>query len=147
MTPHPTHKLALIASNRIARAEEVGRALQVAGENIYSLARIVTKTLPSVEREADEFHDFLGEPLPAHLKDALDRELWSWRALQESLALYEQSEPTAADAARYVTSVRRFLGYQHDLICLEATMLQTCLIEPYRKRLTELAILMREVPL
>jgi hypothetical protein len=114
---------------------------------VYCLEAIINTTLPAVEREAAEFRDYLGESLPPHAKDALDREIASWRLLGDSLDLYRLSDPTDEDAARYVTSVRRFLGYQHDLVRLEAEMLQSCLSRHYRQHVHALAALMSQVPL
>lgn len=147
MTAFPSHKLSRLTTTRNARADTINTAIQIAGENIYCLDAIINTTLPAVEREAEEFRDYLGEPLPAHANDALDREITNWRLLRDSLDLYRLSDPTDEDAARYVTSVRRFLGYQHDLVRLQAEMLQSCLSRHYREQVHALAALMSQVPL
>ena len=147
MTTFPAIKLARLAANRSARADTINDAIQIAGENVYCLEAIIAKTLPVVEREAEEFRDYVGESLPPHAKDALDREIACWRLLRDSLDLYRLSDPTDEDAARYVTSVRRFLGYQHDLVSLEAEMLQSCLVYHYRQHVDSLSALMSKVPL
>jgi hypothetical protein len=147
MTAYPTQKLTTIMHKRQARAATVREAMRTTGENVYRLEALINTTIPQVEREADEFRDYLGEPLPPHAKDALDLELANWHRLKESLELYRLSDPNDADAIAYVRNVRQFLTYQHDLVLLEAELLHSCLVHHYHHLRNDLALRSAQVPL
>lgn len=147
MTYFVPEKLARIAATISVRAEYVEHAQRATSENIYSLERIINTALPLAYRQIAEFEDYLGEPMPPHLHDALSTEIGFWERLQESFADYREAEPNSHDEALYTKNVRQFLALHHDVVTLAEEIVTSCLVDHYTKALEALRAAASQVPL
>lgn len=147
MTHFIPQKLATIGATIGVRAEYVEHAQRATSENIYSLERIISTALPLAYRQIAEFEDYLGEPMPSHLHDALLTEIGFWERLRESLADYREAEPNSHDEALYAKNVRQFLALHRDVVMLAEEIVTSCLSEHYTKTLDALRYAASQVPL
>lgn len=147
MTYFANQKLAWITAAVSTRAEYVRQAQRATSENIYTLEQIITTALPQACQQLEEFEDYVGEPMPAHLHDAITTEIRCWKRLEDSLRDYRASDPNEHDAIIYAKHVRQFLSIQHDLVELTEELLNSCLVEHYTKTLAALRQQASEVPL
>ena len=147
MTYFTKEKLARTTAIIATRAEYVLEAQRATSENIYTLERIINTALPLAHRQLAEFEDYLGEPMPRHLHEAITTEIMFWERLQESLLDYHEAEPNGHDEVIYARSVRQFLVLHHDLLQLTQELVNSCLVEHYTKTMDALRAAAARVPL
>lgn len=131
MTAFVREKLTYIAAQRAARREQTHRLYVLAGENVYTLDRLLRNTRDIAVYERNAFADYFGEQLPGHARDALDVEIQGWERLEESLDQFREAEPNSKDLSEYSRNVQRFLAIQMDILRLEEELVQSCLVAHY----------------
>lgn len=128
-----TNKLLELAARRSVRTEYV-RAGQRALDNIYAIEHIVRPALPLAREEQRDFRDTFGEPMPHHLRYALEAEITLWERLHQGLTTLRERTATDQLIDDYTRRVRSYLACQRDLLTMEEEMLTSCLVQHYEEQ-------------
>lgn len=126
--------------NRELRHEYAETALKHTRDNVFLIPQPATDALRVAADEERLFEDYFGEPMPAHLRRALQLEVALWQRLIEAIQKAIKGQSLSdADYDQFRNTVREFLGPLLDLLLAEQEMINSCLVQHYTKLIDALA--------
>jgi hypothetical protein len=132
--------------NRQIRREYAENAKKHTGDNIFLIPHEIEPALKIALDEERTFEEYFREPLPVHLKLALDAEVALWKRLQEQVDHARAATLSEADYDRLKDSFRSYLVVLIDLLHLEEEMIMSCLQRHYVEQTRALQARAAEVP-
>ncbi|HEX8170980.1 MAG TPA: hypothetical protein VF824_10615 [Thermoanaerobaculia bacterium] len=114
---------------RQVRLETAERAIKEASSNWYMVPGIVEPCIGDALEEAYLFEEYFGEPMPTHLRHALQVEVELWQRL--ILAIKNAKNITEEEYVKYLPRVRAYLVAVIDLLQAEQEMITSCLVRYY----------------
>jgi hypothetical protein len=114
---------------RQLRMEAAEHAIRETSTNWYMVPGIVEPCIGAAVEEAHVFEEYFGEPMPTHLRHALQVEVELWQRL--ILAIKNTKNITEEEYIKYGDRVRAFLTAMVDLLQAEQEMVMSCLVRYY----------------
>ena len=114
---------------RQTRMEAAEQAIRETSTNWYMVPGIVEPCIGAAVEEAHVFEEYFGEPMPPHLRHALQVEVELWQRL--ILAIKNTKNITEEEYIKYGDRVRAFLTAMIDLLQAEQEMITSCLVRYY----------------
>lgn len=93
--------------------------------------RIVEETIRAAKRDDDVYVEYLGEPLPEHMRRAVEAEVVMWMTIHDLLFKPPVTEDQYPDLCR---KLRPFISVLIDLLHAEEEMMGSPLVRHYIKR-------------
>jgi len=119
---------------RLARLDIAERAINEVSTNWYMVRGIVEPCIGAAVEDAHVFEEYFDEPMPAHLRHALQVEVELWQRL--ILAITNAKDLTEEEYDTYESRVRAFLAAMIDLLQAEQEMITSCLVRYYEHIVT-----------
>jgi hypothetical protein len=114
---------------RQVRMEAAEHAIRETSTNWYMVPGIVEPCIGAAVEEAHVFEEYFGEPMPTHLRHALQVEVELWQRL--ILAIKNTKNITEEEYIKCGDRVRAFLTAMVDLLQAEQEMVMSCLVRYY----------------
>jgi hypothetical protein len=114
---------------RQLRMEAAEHAIRETSTNWFLVPGIVEPCIGTAVEEAHVFEEYFGEPMPTHLRHALQVEVELWQRL--ILAIKNTKNITEEEYIKYGDRVRAFLTAMVDLLQAEQEMVMSCLVRYY----------------
>lgn len=109
--------------------EAAEHAIRETSTNWYMVPGIVEPCIGAAVEEAHVFEEYFAEPMPTHLRHALQVEVELWQRL--ILAIKNTKNITEEEYIKYGDRVRAFLTAMVDLLQAEQEMVMSCLVRYY----------------
>lgn len=137
MTWFHANKLDAIMTGRRNRREfaEVLQNRLVREELYETNIKLLEETIRAANREADLYAEYLGEPMPEHMRKAIEAELGMWMTLHDVLVQPTVPEDEYAALCR---QLRPYVGILVDLLHAEEEMMQSPLTRHYLQQVDAL---------
>lgn len=121
--------------NREIRHEFAEEALKHTRDNVFLVPQKAEEALRIARDEEHVFADYFGEPMPAHMRRALQLEIAMWQHLIDAIqnAVKRPHSMTNEEYEALRNKVRAYLNPLRDLLLAEQEMLGSCLIHHYLK--------------
>ena len=133
--------------NREVRREIAETARRHARENIFLIPHDIKPALDAAMDEARTFEEYFREPMPKHLREALDLEVSFWQHLALRIDELQASKVDDDAYENMQRHVRSFIVILIDLLHAEEEMVTSCLQQHYRDLLDQLQARAAAVPL
>jgi len=130
---HPNKLDAITTARRNRR--ELAETIQnrIFREEFYETnIRLVEETIRAAKREDELYAEYLGEPMPEHMRKAIEAEVMMWMTLHDVLFKPTVPEDQYADLCR---KLRPYVGILVDLLHAEEEMMHSPLTRHYLQQL------------
>lgn len=131
-------KLERLQRNRSMRRECAEQAYKDAGENIFTLPDLIKDAHRNARDEERMFEAWFHEPMPKHMREALDLEVSFWQQLDSMITKAKNERLTETDYETVKDHVRDFTMVLIDLLHAEEEMVTSCLQQHYLELLHDL---------
>ncbi len=114
---------------RQLRLEAAEHAIKEASTNWYLVPSLVEPCMSAALEEVRLFEEYFGEPMPPHLRHALQVEVELWQRL--ILAIKNAKNISEEEYITYQARVSAYLTAMLDILQAEQEMITSCLVRYY----------------